>query len=348
MTTQSYAYTPGPQGEFAHRPIVWGTRGMVGGGTQLTAQTGMRILWQGGNAVDAAVAAAFAAGVLEPSAHYSLGGEVACLFYDRSSQQMRSVVGQGWAPRPRPWTTTACRGACRRPIVQGICSPAAWAHRSQPGPGGVSTGRPPEDAGRGARLSAAANDVESRVCRGRRGRHHVPGHGGRTGEHGLGHAQQFRGPDPGDDSGRHRYPDQLPGVLLLAGPGQPQRPGASQAAAHNAVHLHRTEAGPALHDARDPRRRQPAAELPASVYQHGRLWVKRAGGGRGATVLWLELSAITLAPSHLSQPARGRGPVLPGAGRGAQRQGPPCRSRAVFPERKRRTRYSNSSRVVQT
>ena len=47
MTTQAFAYTPGPQGEFAHRPIVWGTRGMVGGGTQLTAQTGMRILWQG-------------------------------------------------------------------------------------------------------------------------------------------------------------------------------------------------------------------------------------------------------------------------------------------------------------
>jgi len=72
---------------------------MVGGGTQLTAQAGMRILWQGGNAVDAAVAAAFAAGVLEPTAHYSLGGEVAFLFYDRNSQQVRSVVGQGWAPR---------------------------------------------------------------------------------------------------------------------------------------------------------------------------------------------------------------------------------------------------------
>src|SRR3989442_14415523 len=100
MTTQSFAYTPGPQGEFAHRPIVWGTRGMVGGGTQLTAQTGMRILWQGGNAVGAAVSAAFTSGALQPSAHYSLGGGWAGLFYERSSQPAGSRGGTGWAPRP--------------------------------------------------------------------------------------------------------------------------------------------------------------------------------------------------------------------------------------------------------
>lgn len=97
--SQTSTYTPGPQGGFAHRPIIWGTQGMVGGGTQLTAQTGMHILWQGGNAVDAAVAASFAAGVMEPSAHYSLGGEVALLCYDHQSQQVHSVVGQGWAPK---------------------------------------------------------------------------------------------------------------------------------------------------------------------------------------------------------------------------------------------------------
>ena len=77
--------------------MAWGTRGMVGAGTQLTAQAGMRVRWQGGNAVDAAVAGALAAGVLEPTAHYSLGGEVAFLFYDATSGKVRSVVGQGWA-----------------------------------------------------------------------------------------------------------------------------------------------------------------------------------------------------------------------------------------------------------
>ena len=64
MTTSSSkdsknsSHTTGPQGEFSHRPIVWGTRAMVGAGTQLTAQSGMRILDQGGNAVDATVASA--------------------------------------------------------------------------------------------------------------------------------------------------------------------------------------------------------------------------------------------------------------------------------------------------
>lgn len=98
MTTTS-SHTPGSQGTYSHRPIVWGTRGMVGGGTQLTAQSGMRILWQEGNAVDAAVASALSAGVMEPTAHYTLGGEVAFLFFDRASGKVRSVVGQGWAPQ---------------------------------------------------------------------------------------------------------------------------------------------------------------------------------------------------------------------------------------------------------
>ena len=99
MAKGAAGYAVGPYGDYSHRPMVWGTRGMAGGGTQLTAQTGMRILWQGGNAVDAAVASALAAGVMEPTAHYTLGGEVAFLFYDRAARAVRSVVGQGWAPR---------------------------------------------------------------------------------------------------------------------------------------------------------------------------------------------------------------------------------------------------------
>ncbi len=42
--TSAATFTSGPYGGYSHRPIVWGTRAMVGGGTQLTAQVGMRIL----------------------------------------------------------------------------------------------------------------------------------------------------------------------------------------------------------------------------------------------------------------------------------------------------------------
>ena len=97
MNSNSSGHVVGTHGEYSHRPMAWGTEAMVGAGTQLTAQTGMRVLADGGNAMDAAVATAFAAGVLEPSAHYTLGGEVAMLYYEASSKRVLSVVGQGWS-----------------------------------------------------------------------------------------------------------------------------------------------------------------------------------------------------------------------------------------------------------
>jgi gamma-glutamyltranspeptidase len=99
VSTEPSGHTLGSQDEFSHQPVAWGSRGMVGAGTQLSAQAGMRVLWQGGNTVDAAVAGALAAGVWEPNAHYSLGGEVAFLFFDAAARRVRSAVGQGWAPQ---------------------------------------------------------------------------------------------------------------------------------------------------------------------------------------------------------------------------------------------------------
>ena len=99
MTTDSRNHSEGSHGIFSHRPITWGTNGMVGAGTQLTAQAGMRILQKGGNAFDAAAAAALAGGVVEPTAHYTLGGEIALLLYDAKSKKVESIIGQGWAPK---------------------------------------------------------------------------------------------------------------------------------------------------------------------------------------------------------------------------------------------------------
>jgi len=60
------------------RPVVRGRRGVVAGGHPLSVEAGMRILQQGGNAVDAGVATILAASVIEFS-HFSFGGEVPIL-----------------------------------------------------------------------------------------------------------------------------------------------------------------------------------------------------------------------------------------------------------------------------
>src|ERR1700730_10438415 len=52
--------------KFGLRPLVYGRRGMVGTANPLATLAGVRMLAQGGNAVDAIVAAAAAIGVAEP------------------------------------------------------------------------------------------------------------------------------------------------------------------------------------------------------------------------------------------------------------------------------------------
>ena len=53
------------QARFSHRPSVKGTTGMVVSGHSLASTAGMRILDQGGNAIDAGVAAGLCLGVLQ-------------------------------------------------------------------------------------------------------------------------------------------------------------------------------------------------------------------------------------------------------------------------------------------
>src|SRR3954466_11636835 len=60
------------------RYAVRGTRGAVGTGSEAAAEAGMRIYHRGGNAIDAGVAAMFAASVAEFS-HFGFGGEAPIL-----------------------------------------------------------------------------------------------------------------------------------------------------------------------------------------------------------------------------------------------------------------------------
>ena len=79
------------------RPAVRGTRGIAAADHYLTAMSAMRMLLNGGNAFDAAVAAGFAAAVVEPTAGYSLASEGSIMLYHAGSGQLRVLSGQGVA-----------------------------------------------------------------------------------------------------------------------------------------------------------------------------------------------------------------------------------------------------------
>lgn len=81
------------------RPAVQGTRGIVTSGHSLTTMAAVRMLLSGGNAFDAAVAAGFAAAVLEPTASYTIAAEGVGMVYHAATGEMLALSGQGVAPR---------------------------------------------------------------------------------------------------------------------------------------------------------------------------------------------------------------------------------------------------------
>src|SRR3954470_3927853 len=93
----SIAVLPRPiaQADTFH-PVVRGKRGVVAGGQPLSVEAGLRLLQQGGNAVDAGVGTILAASVIEFS-HFSFGGEVPILI-KLKNKDVAVVEGMGQAP----------------------------------------------------------------------------------------------------------------------------------------------------------------------------------------------------------------------------------------------------------
>ena len=84
-------------GTFTARPVVYGRRGVVTSGHYLATGAGLRILEQGGNAIDAAAAMCFCLNLLEPQFN-GLGGEVPVLIYSAKERKCFAVCGLGWSP----------------------------------------------------------------------------------------------------------------------------------------------------------------------------------------------------------------------------------------------------------
>jgi gamma-glutamyltranspeptidase / glutathione hydrolase len=116
----------------ATRVLVSGTQGVVAAGHPLVSMAGMRMLVAGGNAFDAAVAAGFAAAVVEPTASYTLCGECVALVYEVRTRETHALSGQGTAPALATPALFRARGLDRIPT-----GPGSQAHLSFTVPGAV-------------------------------------------------------------------------------------------------------------------------------------------------------------------------------------------------------------------
>lgn len=81
----------------SRRSMVLGRRGMVAASNPLASQAGLHILRQGGNAADAAIAAAAVMNVTAP-ASTGIGGDCFALYYDAKTHQVTALNGSGRAP----------------------------------------------------------------------------------------------------------------------------------------------------------------------------------------------------------------------------------------------------------
>jgi gamma-glutamyltranspeptidase / glutathione hydrolase len=80
------------------RGEVRATHAVIAAGRTFTADAGARMIAAGGNAIDAGVAAIFAASVTEIS-HFGLGGEAPIIIYSARDKRVIVINGQGSAPK---------------------------------------------------------------------------------------------------------------------------------------------------------------------------------------------------------------------------------------------------------
>ncbi|MCX8277265.1 MAG: gamma-glutamyltransferase [Dehalococcoidia bacterium] len=81
----------------AYRPPKIGSKGAVVANHTMAAQAGMRVLYGGGNAVDAAIAVAFALGAAEPQGS-SIGGDGFVMVHMAANKSVEVANGTGAAP----------------------------------------------------------------------------------------------------------------------------------------------------------------------------------------------------------------------------------------------------------
>src|SRR5579884_1079721 len=80
------------------RSMVLTRYGIVAAESPLAAQAGATVLAQGGDAVDAAIAANAVMGVVEPMMN-GMGGDLFAIVYDARAKKLYGLNASGWAPK---------------------------------------------------------------------------------------------------------------------------------------------------------------------------------------------------------------------------------------------------------
>src|SRR5271165_7057380 len=78
-------------------PLIMGRRAMIATEHYLSSAAGARIFACGGNAIDAAIAATFVEGVVNPHMH-TIGGEAPMLIYSAAARRVVAINGNMMAP----------------------------------------------------------------------------------------------------------------------------------------------------------------------------------------------------------------------------------------------------------
>jgi gamma-glutamyltranspeptidase/glutathione hydrolase len=98
MATTGYGYDRITGEKYASRSEVIGQNGMVATSHPLATQIGLDILKQGGSAIDAAIAANVALGLMEPTGN-GIGGDLFAIIWDAKTKKLHGLNASGPAPK---------------------------------------------------------------------------------------------------------------------------------------------------------------------------------------------------------------------------------------------------------
>lgn len=111
-----------PDGEsFVTRSVVLGQSGMVTTSQPLATQVGLDILKQGGSAVDAAIAANAALGLMEPMSN-GIGGDLFAIVWDPKTRRLHGLNASGRSSRTLTRETFAAAGITDAIPLRGVYS----------------------------------------------------------------------------------------------------------------------------------------------------------------------------------------------------------------------------------